>query len=89
MAAKESADSSKKPSRKSVEYNLEKEPLQTGRHSPRVSLREKAAAYLRDWKIPRRNVGLLVVFLIALLLAVAGTVMWLFVPLFRLYLGGG
>ena len=64
-------------SRLSVEYNLEKEPLQSGRTEPPVSLRTRVAMAAKQWTLRRRMAGWLVVWFLFLVLVVSGLASWM------------
>jgi hypothetical protein len=67
MDEHESQQDPVKPSGLSLRYNLEKEPLQTGRRGPDVTLRERAATALGQWYVRRRIAGWIAALLVALL----------------------
>ena len=59
-----------KPRKASVEYNLEKDPLQTGLEVSSVDLRERVAGSGGPWAARRRMAGLLMVMITLIILGV-------------------
>lgn len=60
----------------SVEYNLEKEPLATGRLAPRVDPATKAAMSPDEWTIRRRMAGWIAVWLMAIIITIGAIVLF-------------
>ncbi|MEX1095020.1 MAG: hypothetical protein WED34_03165 [Planctomycetales bacterium] len=69
-------DAKKGHPRPSVEYNLEKAPLQTGNLAPRTDLRGKAALAPGEWTARRRMAGWLAVIIMAIVLAIGAIVIF-------------
>ncbi len=75
--AKQPQKSGKHP-KASVEYNLEKDPLQTGIEVPATGLRERVAGDADQWGVRRRMAGILA---LVFMLIIVGIGIWAAVAL--------
>lgn len=75
--AKDRSQEPVEPADAHVDFNLEREPLQTGRRAPRVGVHARFLSSVKGWYLRRRIAWKLAIWFILLLLVVGGVVYWL------------